>query len=304
MASMTIPAPCPNSIFILGISQRSGTNFLYNLVCLHPDCVGSVPWEDFLVHYSDLLGKYVDSVSSHWLPAWDVRGDSLYQYLGSGLLSFLTAQAGGKRLVTKTPSVHNLSYFFKLFPQAYLLILVRDGRAVVESGVKSFGWDYETAMRAWAEAARVILDFDQANKNSSLRYLIVRYEDICNNCEGELRRVLAFLDLSVKTYDFEAAVHLPIRGSSELKAQGEKTTHWHPVEKTSAFTPLQRWSHWSRSLHERFNWIAGQYLVQFGYEEKRYPANRLLWTVWNRILDSRPKARSVVRNLKRSFKVV
>ena len=57
----------PSPIFILGISQRSGTNFLFDLLCLHPDCgAPSIKWEDFLVDKSDLLVRYVSSVYS-WL---------------------------------------------------------------------------------------------------------------------------------------------------------------------------------------------------------------------------------------------
>ncbi len=36
-------------IFILGISERSGTNFLFHLLCLHPDCDPGGPiWENYL----------------------------------------------------------------------------------------------------------------------------------------------------------------------------------------------------------------------------------------------------------------
>ena len=35
--------------------------------------------------------------------------------------------------------------FFAFFPCARLLILVRDGRSVVQSAVDTFGWDFDTA---------------------------------------------------------------------------------------------------------------------------------------------------------------
>jgi hypothetical protein len=269
---------------------------------MHPDCDASAPWEDYLLLHSDSLNEYIASISGHWSPKWGVEGESLYRNLGDGLISFLAAQIGEKRLVTKTPSVYNLRYFFKFFPDAYLLVVVRDGRAVVESGVKTFGWDYEMAVRNWAEGARTILHFDQANKNSNSRYLLVKYEELYSNPQAELIRIFNFLELDVEAYDFEAAVNLPVRGSSAFRGQDPTNVHWKPVEKTADFNPLLRWSHWDRALHERFNWLAGQYLVQLGYEEKRFPSNRTLWVAWNKMLDHKSRTKLVVRRLKRAFK--
>ena len=199
------------------------------------------------------------------------------------------------RVVTKTPSVQNLHYFFKLFPQAHLLILVRDGRAVVESSVKSFNSNYETMMRHWANAARTILHFKQSCRDSDYKYLIVRYEDLWSSREKELRKILAFLGLDIETYNFEAAESLPISGSSVLRKQSGGVLHWHPVEQTPDFDPLHRWSHWDRALHRRFNWIAGPFLAKFGYEEVQY-ADHLLRRMWNRVLDIKWHLRDTVRS--------
>jgi protein-tyrosine sulfotransferase len=284
-------------IFILGILQRSGTNFLADLLYLHPDC-SALPApirEDFLVHHADLLATYAKSTSHHWQRwgAIDRLEDQICQSLGDGLVSFLSSQIRAKRLVTKTPSVHNLRYVFRVFPHACILILVRDGRAVVESRVKTFGEPYESAMRKWGEAAAVIHHFEQATRDSACRYLIVRYEDLWNDVKGELQRIFAFLGLDVTTYNFDAAVNLPVRGSSVFHGPGEQTIHWKPIQKTANFDPLQRWSHWNRVTHERFNWLVGAHLVSFGYQEKKYVTNKLLWRVWNRVADMRWWLRSL-----------
>ena len=65
----------PDPIFILGISQRSGTNFLFNLLGLHPDCerVGPI-WENFLLNDAQLLVDYADAVYRRWSADWDVPG--------------------------------------------------------------------------------------------------------------------------------------------------------------------------------------------------------------------------------------
>lgn len=289
------------TIFILGILQRSGTNFLNDLLLLHPDCGAPAPiWENFLVTHADLLVRYANLVYRRWDPAWGVDEylkDSLCKHLGDGITSFLTSLTDKKRLVTKTPSVRNLSCFFTLFPKAHLIVMIRDGREVVESGVKSFGWDYEASSRWWAEAAADILSFNQVTKGSDFKYLIVRYEELCSNLKGELSRILDFLDLDTKTYDFDAAENLPIRGSSIFRG-GRDSIHWEPVKKTSSFTPLFRSNHWSRAMHERFNWIAGKYMMQFGYELKQVENYKLLWVLWNRIWDIKWRSKT----LKKSWK--
>jgi hypothetical protein len=292
-------------IFILGILERSGTNFLDNLLLLHPNCCAPVPvWEDYLVHYSNLLVRYTNTVFKRWSrnsQEVDARlADQFLGSLGNGMLSLLNSLVGDKRLVTKTPSAYNLEYFFKLFPRARLLIIVRDGRSLVESAVVSFGTNYDIAMRKWADAAHTILQFDQANRNSPFRYLIVKYEDLNTNLEKEMGRILTYVDLNPGIYDFNAAVNLPVRGSSELRQGGERVMHWDAVPKTANFNPLGRWNKWNRALHERFNWIAGSYQQQLGYGVKRYEGNRGLWAMWNRLMDIKLAIKWQLRKLKRT----
>jgi hypothetical protein len=162
----------------------------------------------------------------------------------------------------------------------------------VESGVRTFGWSYEAAMRRWSNAAHTILDFDRNNKSSQSRYLIVRYEDLFTNPEKEMSEILAFLSLNTATYDFDAATNLPIRGSSRYR-RGDEAVHWKPIEKTKDFNPLLRWSRWNQALHERFNWIAGEYLVQFGYEKKQFTTNRRVWAMWNKTMDINWRAKTL-----------
>jgi hypothetical protein len=64
-----------------------------------------------------------------------------------------------------------------------------------------------------------------------------------------------------------------------------KGIHWNPIEKPADFNPMDRWSNWSRAKHERFNWLAGEYLSRFGYPLKTYPRGSWLWFAWNVILD-------------------
>jgi hypothetical protein len=300
---------CTDPIFIFGIMQRSGTNFLKDVVDLHPDCgfPGHPLVEDYLAQNADWLVKYVKSVAKDWNALGrrvDYSGveEELGHFLGNGILSFLQSRiAAKKRLLTKTPSVRNLKHFFRLFPKARLIIVVRDGRAVVESGVKSFGWRYEDAFHQWADAAASILEFEEVYKGSNYKYLIVRYEEVWNNLEEEVTKILNFLDLDRETYDFNTALKLPVRGSSTVRSESLDKMLWKAVEKPKDFNPLERWRNWDRARHDRFNWIAGDYMEAFGYE-LQYNSNQSIWEARNRALDVKWQAKSALQKNYRQFK--
>lgn len=319
LGSRTHAAP----IFIQGILQRSGTNFLRDLLCLHPDCdINGPVWEDNLLSNSDLLIRYAESTYNGWNPDWHVAeklgsSDLLCKSIGDGLISFLNKQAEirevqngnvkqesqendcPKRLVTKSPKVNNLRHFLKLFPSAQLLIIIRDGRSVVESGVRSFQWDYERKMKEWDQAARKILQFDQEMRSTHPNYMIVRYEDLFTNKEKELRKIFSLTGLDPDKYNFEAATNLPISGSSELLNKGEKEVHWRAVTKSGDFNPLDRWKEWDRDRHERFNWIAGKALTAFGYKKQSYHEDKILWYIRNVYMDMKRITRTLLKRSSR-----
>src|SRR5436189_3677835 len=164
-------------IFIMGIKPRSGTHFLANLLCLHPDCTKSAIPEDRLLTRVTFLDQYVEAMLRQWPQLvketnLDLRS-LLFENLGEGLINFLRqartevvediadrfphqvpTEVARRRIVTKTPQVNGLEHFFRLLPRGQLLILVRDGRAVVESYARSFQGNRESAIRAWAQSAR------------------------------------------------------------------------------------------------------------------------------------------------------
>lgn len=261
-------------IFILGMTARTGTTFTFRLLALHPDVeAASRLHEDYVVQHAHLLVEYARRTRQRWNPGWPIRPGAearLIGRLGRGLYAFLTEEAldrttpGSRRPLFKTPSVQSVQHFFDLFPDASLLILVRDGRDVVESGVRSFGWTYEVATRWWCRAARTVLDFE-ARYRGKARYRVVRYEDLVADPEGTLRSLLAFLRLDPVRYDFQAARDLPVYGSSSFRGERAEV-HWQPVPKTEAFRPVGRWEGWSPYRRRRFVWAAGDLMRALGYE--------------------------------------
>jgi len=298
----------PKLCFILGIEQRSGTNFTYRLLREHPSCAGPGPiWEDNVLRHSTLLSDYSHKLYSSWNPRWDVEKkiggtETLQRYLGNAIENFLRIQLttdsvnytdsrqgrtnhnNTKILLTKTPSVEGLHNFFNLFPDAYLILLVRDGRAVVESGVRSFDWDYESAIRKWRVSAEAILSFKEKYESVNNKFIILKYEDLVMDEKTELLKIFDFLGVDPKAFDFNNSRFLGVTGSSELRAQ-TGSINWQVKEKTADFSPLARISSWDRKKHERFNWIAGQQMTRLGYELTVFNGNKQLIVIRNKFRD-------------------
>jgi sulfotransferase family protein len=260
-------------IFVHGILPRSGTNYLWGLLLLHPDCGGAREpvKEDLFLDHSDHLTGFVAAVRDAWDPSWGTFDNGLLDQLcagiGEGLISFLWTDRV-RRLVTKSPSVRHLDRFFAFFPQARLLILIRDGRSVVQSAIDTFGWDFDRACRDWSEAARAVRSFERRESSGGERWRIVRYEDLVDDPEGQMRAIFAFLNLDPSRYDFDAARGLPVRGSSVYGRKGS-AVHWTAVPRNEGFAPKERWRSWTDAQLERFDWLAGEQLIDLGYAASR-----------------------------------
>jgi hypothetical protein len=256
-------------VFILGLTPRTGTNYLWDLLCLHPACAPSREpiREDFFLEHAHLLTTFIRQVSSSWDPAWGIVSEKtmaeLHAALGTALLDFLSTDED-RRLVTKNPSVVGIDQVFDFFPTAQLIVLVRDGRAVVESCVRTFGWDVDLAARRWATAADNAMRFLDGRVSDDTAVRLVRYEDLVADPRGQMTELLRFLDLDVADFDFYAAERLPVRGSSVFLG-GQSEVHWDPIERTADFDPLRRSASWDADQHRRFAWLAGRQQVALGY---------------------------------------
>lgn len=296
------PRQHADPIFIHGVTPRSGTNFLWDLLLLHPSCgPGRSPIrEDLFLEHVDHLLAFTSAVRRSWDPAWGTFPDDLpdrfHGALGDGLISFLWVDRE-RRLLTKSPSVRNLDRFFSFFPRARLLILVRDGRSVVQSCMATFGWDFDTAAHRWARAADEIRRFDEQHRHRGLPYRIVRYEDLVDDLDATLPGILEFLQLDREAFDFQAAARLPVRGSSVYFGAGRDSVHWEPVERDATFDPKVRWQAWAPELHQRFDWIAGRQLRQLGYEQAPPASRPAVQVLRHHLLDWRWRSATATRSL-------
>jgi protein-tyrosine sulfotransferase len=295
-------------LFVLGILPRSGTHFLANLIAQHSDCVHSIIPEDFILEKSNNLKKNIGKLTGNWKdqlkleePEYSILNKILYNSIGNSFKDFLFEtkenaailkkknkedsninSIENKYLITKTPSVVNIKNFLDFFPNEKVLVIVRDGRMLVESYVNSFSKNREEAIREWAAGARSIKEFNIEAHSKSVS--LIKYEELHLNTEVKLKEILSFLELDVSRINLETALNLPVFGSSTFK-RGKGEVHWWPVQKTTDFKPLENSANWPRKYHERFNWLTKEEMEFLGYTLTQFTSNKAYWMMYNYSLD-------------------
>lgn len=269
----------PSPVFILSPAPRSGSDFLAQILQIHPPFQQpTLLSEDYALVYSQLLEQYVNQTAMRWPK--DIRDNEEYRrnllrHLGEGILSFLYEHIErDRRLLCKTPRAHNIDKFFLLFPEAKLFVLIRDGRDVVESAARTWPnriFAFARSTRTWAQGARYVLDF-MHGPYSDMRersWELVTYESLVDLPQVALRDIFGFLDIDADTFDMAQVERLPLRGSSVHRG-GKGEVHWVPVERPKDFRPIGRWKSWDFIRKMTFKIIAGRELVRLGFADNNH----------------------------------
>lgn len=270
-------------VFVVGM-HRSGTTWVYDMLCAHPEAAGV--FESGL--FSRDLGIARLLGGGHWYyrdPAALERdrqffgaASRLNQLLGrEELIRDLRAltgrwlsralEPGDRYLVEKTPQhLWTMSLIAELFPGAAFVHVIRDGRDVglsLQAAGRSWlsrrrrGHDYRATAARWA--AGVSFARTEARRHD-LRYTEVRYEDLRAGPGRELRRLLDFCRMPVSD-DVVSAIIMETR--LETRRQGAQ----------DAFRRSGEVGGWRKRFNVldrlRFDRAAGDLLVELGYERDR-----------------------------------
>lgn len=272
-------------VFIHGVLPRSGTNYLSRALRCHSDLAESPKgvWEFPHLRKSDPLVSYARSMArSPNLPR--LEEEDLLRLIGDAWLSYASeGLPEGCRLVLKEPSVKNLERFFRFFPHARLLLLMRDGRDIASSALKTtfasprgFDWrhprSYSRLLRSpvaemarrWCEASRTVRTFlKEHDDNGYVR--VVRYEDLVSEPAAELRGVLDFLELPPERFAWDSFAALDVRGSSFVGNRAGELDWGETGAVPEAFDPVGRWRSWSEREIRQFRSVAANELLHWGY---------------------------------------
>ena len=299
--TMTERLPIPYRFtFLHGARVRSGSNYLGMIMSCNPH-IQQVPPGKTTDEFPLLIDMDAwTNAFGQFVRRW--KGDSglfelrpFLRHLGTAWSTYLidTFSLQPGHVFLKYSNVHNIEKFFDLFPDAKLILLVRDGRDNVASSVRAglaprahktladsakmrlnnlFQRDFVTAARDWAAAVKKIASFDEEFEKSRFasQYMILRYEDIYQNPRTMAERVFAFMEVPCDGAILDAVENAEVMGSSFYGKSGQedaKKPNWVATPKTEAFQPLGRWKSWSARQRNLFKRIAGRELIRMGYEK-------------------------------------
>ncbi|MEM6818397.1 MAG: sulfotransferase [Pseudomonadota bacterium] len=302
-------------IFVLG-SARSGTTLMASLVTASSEvavyraesmllngcerCYGALSSNRAKVAFAD---DWVRSRQFRRLGITEdagralVRSSASYANLLRDVMSQLADRQEKGFWLDSTPGhVFSLQTIARAFPDAKIIHMVRDGRAVSAS-LRKLGWvgmrasDPEAAIQYSAlKWERSIEAFERCAPSVSGQAMTVRYEDVVRTPDRVMEAVTAFIGL--KPFDFQTALERRDRHEPTGDAVVSSNTAFEALGDGLSEVPIHRWR---KTLSEKeirlVETTVGETLASLGYapiSEGRLSA-----------LDSvRARSRSVMFNAK------
>lgn len=274
--------PSDRPVFVVGC-PRSGTTMLQLMLHAHPR-IAVPPETRFLLaayrrryQIGDLAVRENRLALAEWIvqtPQFADLGLARDEVISSiadapgtlgsalGTVFRLYAERFGKpRWGDKRPSyLRNLPILLRLFPDAQIIDIVRDGRDCVAS-LKETPWrpdDFGDLIDYWARSADASLRASRRYPAST--YHQVRYEDLVADPAAHLRRICAFLE-----EDYDPAMASPSSVAS-VAVPSYKT--WHQLTRSAVTT--SRAGSWRQRLTadevRRCEATFGRRLARFGYQ--------------------------------------
>lgn len=199
---------------LVGGFGRSGSSFLQDVLCRHPQISGG-PEFNFTRSIFSLYAQ-MDKPSFAERNKLFYSEESLkssFRYFYESFFKSFTADKSIQYISEKTPNNYFVTEeFFKLYPEGKFIFIFRDGRDAILSYRNVYkkdkerfsGADYtfKTLCRKWNAAMSAKKKLATLYPNQLLQ---VRYEDLVRNSETEIKRILKFLEVD----DHENLTELP-----------------------------------------------------------------------------------------------
>jgi hypothetical protein len=193
-----------------------------------------------------------------------------YAEVLNAMLGAIAKREGKSRWGEKSPAhLFKLAEIRSSFPNAQVVHIIRDPRAVVSSAVKAFGgglfsdWSVYRAAKYWVRCFRV---HQQQSGQASERYTLVRYEDFVTYPERTLRSLSTFLGLDFVSDMLEA--HRVASKYVQKENSGNMPTHHLLTQKPLDASRADAWKRVLSPEHTKLiERIAGKPMATLGYEE-------------------------------------
>jgi hypothetical protein len=203
---------CARPVFVIG-APRSGTTVLAQSLAQHSEFWTSdesqILWDLFEGGRLDKNYQRQGRYDGSWLCKQDVAKEEFLSFLGLGLNALFTSRSQGKRWVDQTPAYALLAEnLARMFPGAFFVHILRDGRKVVHSMVNyltryaelpdaikrsprpAWSADFTEACRTWRRFVEAALHFQAQFPD---RCLTVVHEQVVADPAGQFAEILQFI---------------------------------------------------------------------------------------------------------------
>jgi hypothetical protein len=232
-----------------------------------------------------------DIVSSHRFREWGIAPEVVEGRVAAleepdfadvidAVFTSYAAEHAKARWGDKTPNYAlDVGLLAELFPKARFVHLVRDGRNVAMSLLEVPWWpntltEVAEVWTHWTHAAR-----EAGRALGPERYVEVRYEELVDDAEGELRRLVRYLDMP---YHDEMLTY-----PERLTGNGTPAYH-----RNAGRPPTNGLRNWAKDMSTKdlalFEAIAGEQIRAMGYEPafERLPRSAVFRATAARVMNS------------------
>ncbi len=245
-----------NHIFVFG-APRSGTTLMKLILGAHSRLSGP-GYETGIFMYKNIFQFQFDGFSTAELD--QIRRDSqdIVQFFDTFAERSLQKNPGDVFIEKTPPHVLQLNFLKKHFPNARFINIVRDGRDCFCSARRHpnvvQGSHVERYAKYWRRCIQSRLKHDQPN------IFDVRYEDLVNDPETQVRAVMAFLQEEYEPNQIDPAYY------SQNKIAQTGKQHFSKLAQPINNSSQKRWTtEISAQEIEQFQAIAGSELQTLGY---------------------------------------
>ncbi|HQS11219.1 MAG TPA: sulfotransferase [Xanthobacteraceae bacterium] len=195
----------PRPVFILGF-PRSGTTMVEQTLSAHPK-VSAGDELTFVHDIANLMPRmlnsplaYPEALADLWMGDQCEGLDNLRDYYLQRARQSGIMEPGATRFTDKMPlNETHMGLIALMFPDAPLIHVLRHPLDIVLSVYSNHlthGFYCANALETIAQHYLLVMDLvDHYRREMTLKYLAVRYEDIVDDQEAHVRRMLAFADL-------------------------------------------------------------------------------------------------------------
>jgi len=252
--------PAPDPIFVVGL-PRAGSTLIEQILASHSQVDGTLELPNVLALVHRLNGRRRVDEEPRYPGILEELDHERFAEFGQDYIedTYMHRQ-GAPRFIDKMPNnFRHIGLIALMLPRARIIDARRHPMACCFSGFKQlfaegqeFSYSLEHIGRYYREYVRLMDHWDNVLPGRILR---VRYEDVINDLEGQVNRMLAFLDLPFES----ACLQFHKTRRSVRTASAEQVRQ--PINK-SGLDLWQRYSQWLAPLEKELRLLPAKEFEQ------------------------------------------